>query len=94
MAYGASSAAAAQAAMVQAVKASGAIIRVEPDVFISIISKADKPLVVTSIGGIIKKEFRYLSPYKGLIFYTRNTDIIDLPGNAETISAKEIWIPS
>jgi hypothetical protein len=88
-----SAAAAAYAAMVQAVKASGAIIRIEPDAFMIILSKMREPLVVTAIGGVFKKEYRYLTSYKGLIFFTKSGSQLMLPGSAEVVFAKEIWIP-
>jgi hypothetical protein len=91
---GGSGAAAAHAALVQAVKASGAIIKVEPDAFSTMLNKIEQPLVVMSIGGIIKKDFRYLTSYKGLIFYTKSPTEILLPGRTELIAAKQIWIPS
>lgn len=94
MAYGASAAAAAaRAAMVQAIKASGAIIRLEPDDFMTILSKTENPLVVMALSGWVKKEYRYLTSYKGFIFLTRSTSPLSLPGRSELVSAKEIWIP-
>jgi hypothetical protein len=95
MAYaGGSAAASAHAALVQAVKASGAIIKVEPEAFSTVLNKIEQPLVVISMGGIFKKDFRYLTSYKGLIFYTKSRTEIILPGRTELIAAKEIWIPS
>jgi hypothetical protein len=95
MAYaGGSAAASAHAAFVQAVKASGAIIKVEPEAFSTILNKIEQPLVVISMGGTFKKDFRYLTSYKGLIFYTKSRTEIILPGRTELISAKEIWVPS
>jgi hypothetical protein len=91
---GAAAAAAAQAAIAQAVKASGAIIRVEPDAFMIILAKVDVPLVVSATGGVFKKDFRYLTSYKGLIFFTKSSFQLILPGRAEIIAAKEIWIPA
>jgi len=87
-------AAAAYAAMVQAVKASGAIINVEPEGFSSILRKMEKPLVVIAPGGWLNRGFQYLTSYKGLIFYTKSISEISLPGGTELISAKKIWVPS
>jgi hypothetical protein len=92
MAYG-GTAAAAYAAIAQATKASGAIVRVEPDNFLTIISKADRPLVVVASGGWLRKEYQYLSAYKGLIFFTKSKTPLSLPGGAEVVSARQIWIP-
>lgn len=84
---------AAAAAVAQAIKASGAIIRVEPDEFINIISRSQKPLIIMAKGGFLNKSFDYLTGYKGLVFYTRSNKSLYLPGDSEIISAKQIWIP-
>ena len=55
--------AAMAAAIANAVKASGAIVRVSPQDFISIISKAERPLVVISIGGVFKKRHTPVALY-------------------------------
>ena len=94
MAYGAGAAAARAAAIAKAIKASGAIVRLEPDDFLTILSKSAKPLVVIAVGGFIKKEYQYLTAYKGLIFFTKLQTSLILPGDAEVIAAKNIWIPS
>jgi ABC-type transport system substrate-binding protein len=96
MSYGqAGDIAAAQAeAIAQAIKASGAIIQVDPQDFQSILSRANKPLVVMAQGGFLKKNFQYLTAYKGLIFFTKSPTLLLLPGDVELITAKKIWIPS
>jgi hypothetical protein len=94
MAYGAGGAAAAHAAAVaQAIKASGAIVSVEPEVFIKLISRVEKPLVVVATGGTFKKNFQYLTAYKGLFFFTKAPSALMLPGGTEVITAEKIWIP-
>lgn len=96
MAYGAGGGAAAAraAAIAQAIKASGAIVRIEPDGFLSILSKTDRPLVVMAKGGFVKANYQYLTAYKGLIFFTKSGTELMLPGNTELIFANKIWIPS
>jgi len=96
MAYGAGGGAAAAlaAAIAQAIKASGAIARIEPDGFLSILSKTDRPLVVMAKGGFVKANYQYLTAYKGLIFFTKSDTELMLPGNTELIFANKIWIPS
>jgi hypothetical protein len=93
MAYGGGAAAAHAAAIAQAIKASGAIVRVEPEAFIKLVSRVDKPLVVTAFGGVFKRHYRYLTAYKGLVFFTKAPAPLMLPGGAEVIAAGEIWIP-
>ena len=81
------------AAMAQATKASGAIVRMKPHAFMFILSKIEKPLVVTAQGGFLKKNYRYLTSYKGLVFFTKSSTPLRLNGNLELITVKEIWIP-
>ena len=86
-------AAAAAAATAQAIKASGAIVRVEPNVFLLLLSKAVKPLVVMAEGGLFRKTYQYLTAYKGLIFFTKSPTPLQFSGDVELIAAKTIWIP-
>ena len=81
------------AAIAQAVKASGAIVRVEPEDFLKILSRTRDPLVVTAKGGVFKANYQYLTGYKGLAFYTKSSSPLMLPGSAEVITSKQIWIP-
>ena len=85
--------AAVAAAIANAIKASGAIVKLKEEDFIKIISRADNPVIVASKGGFLKKEFDYLAAYKGFIFYVRSKEELNLPGNPEIISAQQIWIP-
>ncbi|MFI5176301.1 MAG: hypothetical protein ACHQKY_15680 [Terriglobia bacterium] len=85
--------AAAQAAIAEAIKASGAIIRVEPSDFTTIIWKTENPLVVVAEGGFLKTNYQYLSAYKGLIFYTKAPTPLELGNRCEIIKAKSIWVP-
>ena len=88
-----SAAAAHAAAIANAIKASGAIIKVEPQDFVNIVRKVDKPLVVYAEGGFLSKNFQYLSSYKGLVFFTKSPEQIQFAPGAELIMAKKIWIP-
>lgn len=85
--------AAAAAVIAQAIKASGAIVRVEPHDFEEILRRSERPLVVSAQGGFISKNYQYLTGYKGLAFYTKSPTPLILPGAAEIVSAKKIWIP-
>ena len=92
MAYG--GAAAAHAAMVQAVKASGVLVKVDPQDFILIASKTKNPLIVTAKAGWRGNQYAYLTSYKGLAFHTQTPQPLDLPGDAEVVNAQQIWMPS
>lgn len=85
--------ASAAAAIAQAIKASGAIVRVEPDDFSRVLSRQEAPLVVVAQGGLFSARFQYLTSYKGFAFYTKASEPLYLPNQAEVIHAKRIWTP-
>ena len=87
-------AAAGAAAAAQAIKASGAIVRVEPTDFMMILDKVDNPLLVYSESKFFSKKYHYLTAYKGLIFYTKSATPLMLRPSVEIIRAKSIWIPA
>lgn len=90
---GATTGASAAAAIAQAVKASGVIVRVETESFSTIISKSESPLIVMAEGGVFSKNYQYLTSYKGLAFYTKTSQQIEFPNRTELIYAQKIWIP-
>ncbi len=92
-AVGATTAAVAANAIADAIKASGAIVRVKPPDFETILKKADEPLVVFAETGIFSTKYQYLTPYKGLVFFTKNDTELLLPKDCEIIRAKKISIP-
>jgi hypothetical protein len=87
-------AAAAAAAMIQAVKASGAIVRVEPRDFNLLLDKCERPLVVQAKQPWPLNRHQYLFGFKGLVFYTRSKEPLHFSMAVELVSAKRIWIPS
>lgn len=91
---GGGAAAAAHAAMVRAVKASGAIVRVEPRDFQDLLHRQHGALVVHATGGVMRPNYQYLMSYKGLAFYTKSRTELDLPRGTELVRAKTIWVPS
>jgi len=84
---------AAAAAIAQAIKASGAIVRVESRDFAAILNKATNPLVICTQGGFFSTKYQYLTSYKGLVFYTKSKSQLRLPTGAEIVQSKKIWIP-
>ena len=98
MSAGASGAGGAGAAViVQAIKASGAIVRVEPENFLEIVTRQEAPLVVCAPAGFFQRlakiHCQYLTSYKGLAFHTASRDHLPLPEGSEVVLAKSIWIP-
>ena len=85
--------AAAQAAIANAIKASGAVVRVEAGDFMAILKRADQAVVVTAYGGVWRKQHRYLTSYRGLAFFTKSADALVLPPRVEVIVAKAISVP-
>lgn len=95
MAAGAAGGAAgtAAAAVAQATKASGIFVQVEPRDFQQILYRADKPLVVVSQVGVIRKKLQYLVSYRGFVFATKSESQIHLPSGAEVVTAERVWLP-
>jgi len=88
----AEAAAAHHAQVIAAIKASGTIVRVEPEVFHALLRRAKNPLVVHALGGFLTRN-KYLTSYKGLAFATRSSEPIELPLDAEVVTAQTIWTP-
>ena len=86
-------AAAAAAAAVRAIKASGVIVRVEPDEFRKLVGHNAQGLVVHAVGGIFSTKHNYLMGYKGLAFYMSASEAIYVPGTCQVVEASKIWIP-
>jgi len=84
---------AAAAAVAQAIKASGVIVRVEPEDFLRILRRQTEPLVVHATGGFFSTSYLYLSSYKGLAFFTKSPAPLGLPNGCEVVQAQKIWIP-
>ena len=84
---------AAAAAIALAVKASGTIVRVEPDEFGRILARQPSLLVVTAEGGFFSTKYQYLTSYKGLAFFTKSGVPLSLPDGTEVVAARKIWIP-
>jgi hypothetical protein len=81
------------AVIAQAIKASGAIVRVEPMDFLTLLERAENPLLVYCESRFFSTSYQYLMGYKGLVFYTKSRTPLDLPRNIEVVTARKIWIP-
>ena len=93
MSSGGAAAAAAAAAIAEAIKASGVIVRVTPENFRLILERANDALVVHAEGGVFRTSYQYLLSYKGIAFFTKSSEPINLPANVETVIANKIWVP-
>ena len=92
MSNGAAGAAAA-AAVIQAIKSAGAVVRVEPRDFSRLVERQDAPLVVHAPPSMFHRSHRYLCGHKGLCFYTKSPQALTLPGLTELVRAKSFWLP-
>jgi hypothetical protein len=84
---------AAAAAIAQATKAFGVIVKVPEDDFRRLLEKTEKPLVVVALGGLFTKHYRYLTSYKGFAFFTKSATELTLSSRCELVVADKIWIP-
>jgi len=89
---GATAGASAAAAVAQAIKASGVLVKLEPGEFRKVLYLIESPLVVTAVSSFFGTTYQYLTSYKGLAFYCKSKEPMDL-GAVEVIAAQKIWIP-
>ena len=85
--------AAAAAAIAEAIKASGVLVRLEPAKFSKILARVKDPVVVTAQGGVFSTNYQYLVSYKGLAFFTKASTPVSLPSGCEVVTAGRINIP-
>lgn len=83
----------ADALIAQAKRAIGAIVELNPDDFQKIINDEEKPFIVVSRGGFIRKYYQYFAGCNGLVFYARPIDTIQFKSSTKVIEAKKITIP-
>jgi hypothetical protein len=86
--------AAIAAAMAQAIKASGAVVQVTPETFLRLVGRQEEPLVIRAAGGFLGSRWRYLTSFRGFVFFAKSAQPLPLPGRAEVFEAKRIWVPS
>jgi hypothetical protein len=84
---------AAHAAMIQAIRASGAIVRVEPRDFDRIVRKTPDALVIRARPATFSKHHQYLTSYRGFVFHTRTREQLQFASSVEIVEAKSIWVP-
>jgi len=85
-------AAAAHAAKMNAIKASGVLVQLENKDFIRLVEEMERPLMVYAPKSLWPSR-KYLTSYKGLAFYSKSKEPLRLPGDIELIASKKISIP-
>lgn len=76
-----------------AIRAFGVVVRMEPAEWLALVGRQERPLVVVSFGGVFRKRMRYLTTYRGLAFYTESAEDLTLPTTVERIDAAKLVLP-
>jgi hypothetical protein len=84
--------AAVHAAMIQAIRAAGAIVRVEARDFERIVRNAREALVIRAPPSAFSRKYHYMS-YRGFVFYTRTREQLQFASGVEVIEAKTVYAP-
>ena len=63
-----------------------------PDLM-KIVLKSEDLLVVVAEGGVFSVSYQYLTAYKGLVFFTKSKEALQLGGAVEMMTAGKIWMP-
>ncbi len=80
-------------AIANAIKASGVVVEVSSEDFMTIIQCSQGALIVHAQSKIIRTTHKYLTSYKGLAFYTKVSEPLEFKNHVELIEAKKISIP-
>lgn len=86
--------AAAHQAINNAIMASGAIIKITTNDFISLLAKIDSSVVVEAKGGIFTTKWNYITNYRGFYFFTKSKDRLGISSRHELIRSNKIWVPN
>lgn len=87
---------AAVVATTNALAAAGGLVRLAPEEFMTIVHRADNPLVVharTWTLFLTKGMHQYLTSYRGINFVTTTRDELGLPKGTELIQATTMFLP-
>ena len=90
---GAAAAGAAQHAIANAIKAFGVVVTVTNGDFLTILERTEKPLVVMANKRFLSPNYKYITSYKGLAFYTKSDELLHLPGDVELVTSEKIRLP-
>lgn len=71
----------------------GPFVVCEPIEFQNLLARCETPIIVCAEKGMLTKTFQYLTSYRGLVFYTESGFPIEMPTQAEVVSARQIVMP-
>jgi len=69
------------------------VINTDSDVFLSVVERNKDGLVVMCQSGLLRMKYRYLTSYKGLIFYCESAERLNLSPKIELLTAESIQVP-
>ncbi len=84
---------AVHAAIANAIKSSGVVVKMEPRDFMTIVNRAEDAGVVVGRGGVFRKHFQYLTSYKGLAFFTTSPTALVLGSRVDVVQARSLSVP-
>ena len=84
---------AAAAVVIQATRANGVIVKMQPDEFLELLDRIEDPLIVEGLVGVFRKKSQYLTSYRGIAFYCVSAEPLPLPETSERVWAQHIWVP-
>jgi len=88
---GTGAAVAAQQQQIAAQRTMGAMVFVEPEEFVSVLERAESPVLVAAQAKVFFSiSYTYLLPYKGLVFRTKTKTPLNVNDDVEVIVAKHI----
>jgi hypothetical protein len=58
--------------------------------FLGIIAKVEQPLVIVTSEGYFTKIYKYVTAYKGFVFFTESLDRLEFRSNGEVIYAQSL----
>ncbi|MEM7554368.1 MAG: hypothetical protein AAF378_09755 [Cyanobacteria bacterium P01_A01_bin.84] len=65
----------------------GTGVRVKCEDFMSILSKSEEPLVIFTAEGLFTKIYKYVTAYKGFVFFTESLNKLHFDSKIEIIHA-------
>jgi hypothetical protein len=68
----------------------GTGVRIQLEDFLTILSRNQDPLVIVTSEGLFTKIYKYVTAYKGFVFFTESLDRLDFSSNIEIIYAQSI----
>lgn len=90
----AAASAAAYQQVLNASRAAGAIVTIDPREFQRLLDRCEEtPLIVHATGGWLTTNYQYLTCYKGIYFFSKSSTKLYFNRPIEFVEVEKIWIP-